>query len=91
VDHTSELVDRDGTVYRYTVCEPVRGMVFAAIGGVFLGMISVGLAELQEYRLVARCRLPTPVAVATSIFVVKVAIAVMFVAGGGVMFPTIAG
>ena len=25
-----------------------------------LGMISVGLAELQEYHLVARCRVPSP-------------------------------
>jgi uncharacterized membrane protein YfcA len=33
-------------------------------------MISVGLAELQDYHLMARCRVPSPVAVATSIFVV---------------------
>lgn len=72
--HTSELVDRNGTVYRYTVCEPMAGMLFAAIGGAFLGMISVGLAELQEYRLVARCRIPTPVAVGTSIFVVVITV-----------------
>ena len=44
--------------------------IFAAVGGAFLGMISVGLAELQEYHLVARCRVPSPVAVGTSIFVV---------------------
>jgi uncharacterized protein len=73
-DHTSQLVDRDGTVFRYTVCAPLQGMLFAAIGGMFLGMISVGLAELQEYRLVARCRIPTPVAVGTSIFVVVVTV-----------------
>lgn len=33
-------------------------------------MISVGLAELEEYELVARCKVPPQVAVATSIFVV---------------------
>ena len=50
------------------------GRMFAAIGGAFLGMISVGLAELQEYHLVAKCKVPTRVAVATSIFVVVICI-----------------
>ena len=74
VEHESELTARDGKVYRYTVCEKNQGRFFAAIGGAFLGMISVGLAELQEYQLVARCRVPSPVAVATSIFVVVVSV-----------------
>ena len=50
--------------------------MFAAIGGAFLGMISVGLAELQEYHLVAKCKVPTRVAVATSIFVVVITVLV---------------
>ena len=50
------------------------GRAFAAIGGLFVGMISVGLAELEEYHLVARCKIPTPVAVATSIFTVVIAV-----------------
>jgi uncharacterized membrane protein YfcA len=66
----SELVDRAGNTYRYTVCNKALGRTFAAIGGAFLGMISVGLAELQEYHLVARCKVPSPVAIGTSIFVV---------------------
>ncbi|SHG78183.1 sulfite exporter TauE/SafE family protein [Ferrimonas marina] len=70
----SELTDKQGKVYRYTICNPWMGKSFAAIGGGFVGMISVGLAELQEYHLVARCRVPTPVAVATSIFVVVVTV-----------------
>ena len=37
-------------------------------------MISVGLAELEEYQLVARCKVPTPVAVATSIFTVVITV-----------------
>lgn len=52
------------------------GRFFAAIGGAFIGMISVGLAELQEYQLVARCKVPTPVAVATSVFVVVITVLV---------------
>ncbi|MBW2191882.1 MAG: sulfite exporter TauE/SafE family protein [Deltaproteobacteria bacterium] len=68
----SELTDRAGNTYRYTVCNTALGRTFAAFGGAFLGMISVGLAELQEYHLVARCKVPSPVAVATSIFVVVI-------------------
>lgn len=79
----SELTDRAGNTYRYTVCNKALGRTFAAIGGAFLGMISVGLAELQEYHLVARCKVPSPVAVATSIFVVVVTV---FVASAGHLY-----
>ncbi len=48
----------------------------SGIGGAFVGMISVGLAELQEYHLVAKCKVPAPVAIATSIFVVVVTVLV---------------
>ena len=70
VNYEKELTDAEGNVYKYTICNKNMGRMFAAIGGVFLGMISVGLAELQEYYLVARCRVPTRIAVATSIFMV---------------------
>lgn len=72
----SELTDRSGKTYHYTVCNKAMGRTFAAIGGAFVGMISVGLAELQEYHLVARCKVPTPVAIATSIFVVVITVLV---------------
>ena len=70
----SELIDASGTVYRYTVCKKGVGKLFAVIGGALVGMISVGLAELEEYQLVARCKVPTPVAVATSIFTVVITV-----------------
>lgn len=70
----SVLTDSEGKEYRYTICNRDQGRMFAATGGAFLGMISVGLAELQEYHLVVRCRVPSPVAVATSIFVVVVSV-----------------
>ncbi len=73
-DHESKLVDSNGKVYEYTVCNKNTGRIFAAIGGLFVGMISVGLAELEEYHLVARCKIPTPVAVATSIFTVVITV-----------------
>ncbi len=74
--YESALTDRAGNVYKYTVCNKDQGLLFAGIGGALLGMISVGLAELQEYHLLARCRVPSPVAVATSIFVVVVTVLV---------------
>lgn len=74
--YESELTDADGKQYKYTVCNKNMGRSFAVIGGAFVGMISVGLAELQEYHLVARCKVPTPVAMATSIFVVVITVLV---------------
>jgi uncharacterized protein len=70
--YESELTDSQGNVYHYTICNKGMGRMFAAIGGVFFGMISVGLAELQEYHLVARCKVPTAVSVGTSVFVLVV-------------------
>ncbi len=68
------LIDKKGNEYKYTVCHKDMGRFFAGIGGAFVGMISVGLAELQEYHLVAKCKVPPPVAVATSVFVVVVTV-----------------
>lgn len=75
-NYESELIDASGKVFHYTVCNRNMGRSFAAIGGAFLGMISVGLAELQEYHLMARCKVPAPVAVGTSIFVVVITVLV---------------
>lgn len=75
-NYESKLTDSKGKVYKYTVCNKNMGRSFAAIGGAFVGMISVGLAELQEYHLVARCKVPPPVAVGTSIFVVVITVLV---------------
>jgi hypothetical protein len=38
--YRSELTDRAGNTYRYTVCNKALGRTFAAVGGAFLGMIS---------------------------------------------------
>jgi len=70
------LLDAQGNEYKYTVCNKNMGRIFAFVGGAFLGMISVGLAELQDYHLIARCRVPSPVAIATSIYVVVVTVTV---------------
>lgn len=70
------LIDNSGKEYKYTICQKDMGRFFAGIGGAFVGMISVGLAELQEYHLVAKCKVPAPVAIATSIFVVVITVLV---------------
>ena len=76
VHYEKLLVDKQGKEYKYTVCHKDMGRFFAAIGGAFVGMISVGLAELQEYHLVAKCKVTAPVAIATSIFVVVITVLV---------------
>jgi len=75
-NYESKLTDSKGNVFKYTVCNKNMGRSFAAFGGAFVGMISVGLAELQDYHLVARCKVPPPVAVGTSIFVVVITVMV---------------
>jgi uncharacterized membrane protein YfcA len=79
----SVLIDRAGKVYRYSICHQKRGRLLAGIGGALLGMISVGLAELQMYHLIGRCRVPPAVAVATTIFVVVIT---LLVASSGYFF-----
>jgi len=81
--YESKLIDNTGRVFRYTVCNKNMGRFFTIIGSTFVGMISVGLAELLEYHLVARCKVPTPVAVATAIFIVVVTV---FVASLGHLY-----
>ena len=66
------LTARDGQRFCYTVCNRTEGRAIAGVGGLFIGMISTGLGELNGYFLLQRCRVPSPVAVATSVFVVAV-------------------
>lgn len=54
----------------YTVCNRIEGGLIAGIGGLFVGMISTGLGEMNGYFLLQRCRVPSSIAVATSVFVV---------------------
>lgn len=66
------LITRENEKICYTVCNRSVGHVFAGIGGLFVGMISTGLGELNGYFLLQRCRVPSAVSVATSVFVVAV-------------------
>ena len=66
------LTTREGETICYTVCNRAEGRMIAGVGGLFIGMISTGLGELNGYFLLQRCRVPSRVAVATSVFVVAV-------------------
>lgn len=68
----TKLVTHQGEVIRYTVCNRTEGRAIAGLGSLFMGMISTGLGELNGYFLLQRCRVPSKVAVATSVFIVAV-------------------
>jgi uncharacterized membrane protein YfcA len=76
------LVTTDGDEICYTVCNTTEGRLLSGIGGLFVGMVSSGLGELNGYFLLQRCRVPSSVAVATSVFVV--AITALIASGGHV-------
>jgi len=54
----------------YTVCNRTEGRLISSVGALFMGMISTGLGEMNGYFLLQRCRVPSKVSVATSVFVV---------------------
>ncbi|MHC4687959.1 MAG: sulfite exporter TauE/SafE family protein [Planctomycetota bacterium] len=64
------LVTAEGEQICYTVCNRTEGRLIGALGGLFVGMISTGLGELNGYFFLQRCRVPSKVSVATSVFVV---------------------
>ena len=68
------LVTRDGEEIRYTVCNRAQGRMISGVGGLFVGLISTGLGEMNGYFLLQRCRVPSKVSVATSVFVVAVTV-----------------
>lgn len=77
------LTTSDGEEIRYTVCNKSEGMLISGVGGLFIGLISTGLGEMNSYFLLQRCRVPSRVSVATSVLVVAVT---ALVAAGGHLF-----
>ncbi|PKO10421.1 MAG: sulfite exporter TauE/SafE family protein [Chloroflexi bacterium HGW-Chloroflexi-2] len=66
------LVTTEGEEIRYTVFNRTEGRILSGIGALFMGMVSTGLGEMNGYFLLQRCRVPSKVSVATSVFVVAV-------------------
>ena len=80
----------------YTVCNRTEGSLISGLGATFMGMISTGLGEMNGYFLLQRCRVPSKVAVATSVFIVAItALAastghfIRFVQTGGAVLDTV--
>ncbi|MGB7484843.1 MAG: sulfite exporter TauE/SafE family protein, partial [Phormidesmis sp.] len=81
----------------YRVCNKTEGRLLASIGGLFIGMLSTGLGEINGYFLLQRCRIPSKVAVASSVFIVAVTAlsasighAIKFVQAGDEVLTTVA-
>jgi uncharacterized protein len=66
------LTTADGEEIWYTVCNKNEGRLISGVGAMFMGMISTGLGEMNGYFLLQRCRVPSKVAVATSVLIVAV-------------------
>lgn len=66
------LVTAEGEEIHYTVCNKAQGGLFGGIGALLIGMISTGQGELNGYFFLKRCKVPSKVAVATSVFIVAV-------------------
>ncbi len=64
------LITRENEKICYTVCNRTEGRLIAGVGGLFVGLISTGLGELNGFFLLQRCRVPSRVSVATSVFIV---------------------
>jgi uncharacterized protein len=83
------ITARDGEQICYVVKRKFEGLISGGVGGLFVGMISTGLGELNDYFLLKRCKVPSRVAVATSVFVI--AVTVLAASGGHVVRFTQAG
>lgn len=68
------ITARDGEEICYSVSRKIQGMITAGVGGLFVGMISTGLGELNDYFLLRRCKVPSRVGVSTSVFVIAVTV-----------------
>jgi len=69
---TTTLVTREGEEISYTVCNKAEGGILGGIGALFIGMISTGLGEMNGYFLLQRCKVPSRVSIATSVFIVSI-------------------
>ena len=70
-DHTC-LTTADGETICYRVPNRTEGRGIACIGGLFLGLSSAGLGELNGYFLMQRSGMPSKVAIPTIVFVVAI-------------------
>ena len=91
-----QIMARNGETFRYPEPNLPVGRAITAVGGLFLGLISTGLGQLNGYYLIQRSQVPGKVAVATSVFIVAVTALiastghlVRFVSAGGITLHTV--
>ncbi|MBN1666064.1 MAG: sulfite exporter TauE/SafE family protein [Anaerolineales bacterium] len=72
LDKKTKLVVANGEEIEYQACNRTEGMAISGVGALFMGLVSTGLGEMNGYFLLQRCRVPSKVAVATSVFVVAI-------------------
>lgn len=66
------MVTAEGEEIFYDLYSYTEGRIIAGIGGLFMGMVSTGLGELNGYYLLRRCHMPSKIAAATSVFILAV-------------------
>ena len=66
------LTAADGETIYYPTPNRTEGRGIACIGGLFLGLSSAGLGELNGYFLMQRSGMPSKVAIPTTVFVVAI-------------------
>ena len=69
-DKNNCITSAAGETFCYAVPNKRVGGLIASVGGFFMGMISTGLGELNSYYMLQRSKIPSKVAVATSVFTV---------------------
>jgi uncharacterized membrane protein YfcA len=65
--HDRRIVARDGTIYRFMIGSPLEAIALILVSGFTTGLLSIGIGEVMTAVLVARCWVPFPVAVATTL------------------------
>lgn len=65
--HDRRIVARDGTIYRFMIGSPLEAIAMIMVSGFTTGLLSIGIGEVMTALLVARCWVPFPVAVATTL------------------------
>jgi uncharacterized membrane protein YfcA len=72
LDQMTKLIAANGEEIQYKVCNRTEGRTISGVGALFMGLVSTGLGEMNGYFLLQRCRVPSKVSVATSVFVVSI-------------------
>ncbi len=74
VNPQKTIITQQGEVISYTVCNMKQGVSIVGIGGLFVGLISTGLGEMSGYFFLQKCKIPSKVATATSVFIIAITV-----------------